>query len=124
MRQKRSFLIIAVVFIAVLVFATNNVTAQKTPADTMTLKLENAKMAPVTFSHGAHGKTNKCSLCHHKDKDPTGPEKCGTCHLLKEVKDKAIPATDAFHKQCQTCHKEAKSKGVGAPTNCNECHKK
>ena len=72
----------------------------------MTLKLENAKMAPVIFSHGAHGKTIKCSVCHHKDKDPTAPEKCGTCHLLKDVKEKATASTDAFHGQCQTCHKE------------------
>ena len=124
MRQKRSILIIAILFISSFIFAINSVKAQKTPANTMTLKLENAKMAPVIFSHGAHAKTIKCSVCHHKDKDPTGPEKCGTCHLLKEVKDKAVPITDAFHKQCQTCHKEAKSKGVNAPTGCNECHKK
>jgi len=123
-RKKGPLIIISILFIFFLIFAINSVKAQKTPADAMTLKLENAKMAVVTFSHGAHTKTIKCFVCHHKDKDPTVPEKCGTCHMLKEVKDKAIPITDAFHKQCQACHKEAKSKGVNAPTGCNECHKK
>lgn len=124
MRQKGSILIIAILFIYLFIFAVSIVKAQKAPADTITLKLENAKMSPVIFSHGAHAKTNNCSVCHHKDKGPTGPEKCGTCHMLKEVKDGVVPITGAFHKQCLTCHKEAKSKGVNTPTGCNECHKK
>ena len=124
MRQKSTPLIIAIFFVSTLVFFVTSVGAQKTPADTAMLRLENAKMAPVTFPHGVHTKTINCAVCHHKDKDPTGPEKCGTCHPVKEVKEKAPPIQDAFHTKCQTCHKEAKSKGVNAPTSCNECHKK
>ncbi len=124
MRKKGSLIVITVLFVSALVLSIDSVKAQKTPADMVTLKLENAKMPPVMFPHGVHSKTTKCAICHHKDKDPTGPEKCGTCHLVKGVKEKAPPLQDAFHTKCQTCHKEAKSKGVKAPTGCNECHKK
>lgn len=124
MKQKNLLRIIGVLLGTILIVTINTAKAQKTPADIMTLKLENAKMTPVTFTHSAHAKTNKCSLCHHKDKDPTMPGKCEVCHILKEVKDGAIPIADAFHKKCQACHKEAGSKGVRAPTGCNECHKK
>jgi hypothetical protein len=124
MRQKNTSIIIAVLFIFTLVFNTNNASAQKTPGNTMTLRLENAKMAPVVFSHGAHSKTINCSICHHKDKNQTGPERCETCHLVKEIKEKAPPAQDAYHVKCQACHKENAAKGVKAPTGCNDCHKK
>ena len=43
--------------------------------------------------------------CHHKD--PKEPQACTKCHLVAEVKDKAPIAKDAFHKQCQTCHKDS-----------------
>jgi hypothetical protein len=124
MRQKRAPIIIALLIISTFIFIINSASAQKMPGNTMTLKLENAKMAPVVFSHDAHAKTIKCSICHHKDKNPTGPEQCRTCHLVKDVKEKALPAQDAFHGQCQTCHKENVAKGVKAPTSCNDCHKK
>jgi hypothetical protein len=124
MKNKGLISMVTALSITMLVFATNSARAQKMPAESMTLKLENAKLAPVTFSHSNHAKAMKCSVCHHKDKNPTEPEKCETCHMLKEVRNRAIPITDAFHKQCQTCHKQAKSRGVGAPESCNECHKK
>jgi hypothetical protein len=124
MKQKSAPIIIAVLFISTLIFTTNSAGGKKTPDDTLTLKLENAKVAPVTFSHGAHGKMIKCTICHHKDKNPTGPKKCETCHLVREVKEKAPPAQDAFHGKCQACHKENAAKGVRAPTGCKDCHKK
>ena len=124
MTEKNASIVIAILFISTFIFVINSASAQKMPGNTMTLKLENAKMAPVTFSHGAHGKTISCSICHHKDKDPTKPEKCGTCHLVRDVKEKAPPAQDAFHDKCRTCHKESAAKGAKAPTGCNDCHKK
>jgi DnaJ-class molecular chaperone len=63
----------------------------------------------------------ECVTCHHKD--PQDPKACKTCHG-SEAKGKTLSAKDAFHKQCQTCHKEAMAKGVKAPTKCNECHVK
>ena len=100
--------------------------ADKTTPETIVLQFEGAKLAPVPFSHKVHVDKEKidCAKCHHKDKNPREPAKCTTCHLLKEVKDNAALAKDAFHKSCTTCHKEETAKGKKAPTKCNECHKK
>ncbi|HOE17563.1 MAG TPA: cytochrome c3 family protein [Syntrophorhabdaceae bacterium] len=100
--------------------------AQKQVPEPLSLLLEGAKLPPTPFSHAAHAEKRKieCVICHHKDKDPKEPDKCTTCHLLKEVKDSVPTAKDAFHKNCQTCHKESAAKGVNAPTKCAECHKK
>mgnify|MGYP005837793427 CR=1 FL=1 len=103
---------------------TSLATNDKQPPDTVAIKLEGGKLPPVSFSHKIHVEKNKleCVTCHHKD--PKEPQACSKCHLLAEVKDKAPLAKDAYHKQCQTCHKESAAKGVKAPTACNECHKK
>ena len=80
--------------------------AQKKAPEPMSLLLEGAKLPPTPFSHTTHVEKAKvdCVICHHKDKDPKEPGKCTQCHLLKEVKDNASLAKDAFHKNCQTCH--------------------
>ncbi len=79
-------------------------------------------MAPVTFSHTSHVDKAKidCAKCHHKDAQ--NPKACTECHGVKQAKDNAPLAKDAFHNQCQNCHKQLK--GIKAPTKCNECHKK
>ncbi len=112
--------------VLVLAFMVSAASAQKAAPESVTIKLEGAKMAPVKFSHPTHVDKAKveCVVCHHKDKDPKQPEACVTCHLAKEVKDNAPVARDAFHKKCQTCHKDMAAKGKAAPTKCNECHKK
>jgi hypothetical protein len=100
--------------------------ADKQPPEPAVIKIEGAKLPPVSFSHKTHVEKNKleCVTCHHKDKDPKEPETCVKCHLLTEAKDNAPIAKDAYHKKCQTCHKDSSAKGVKAPTACNECHKK
>ena len=100
--------------------------AQKTAPEPVKIKLEGAKMAPVTFSHATHADKAKidCVICHHKDKDAKEPANCLTCHPVKDAKDNAPLAKDAFHTRCQGCHKDNVSKGKTAPTKCNECHKK
>jgi hypothetical protein len=100
--------------------------AQKAPADTVPLKLEGAKMPPTPFTHPTHVDKAKiaCTTCHHKEAAAGAYESCLKCHPLKDAKNGAPNAKDAFHKQCQTCHKESVKKGVSAPTKCNECHKK
>ncbi|HQG24832.1 MAG TPA: cytochrome c3 family protein [Syntrophorhabdus sp.] len=105
---------------------TGLVFADKQPPDSIVIKNEGAKLPPVNFSHKSHVEKNKleCVKCHHKDTNPKEPERCGKCHLISEVKDNAPIAKDAYHKQCQTCHKDSSAKGVKAPTACNECHKK
>ena len=111
--------------IAFLVISTVAI-AEKTPPETVTLQMEGGKFGVVPFPHKTHVDAEKidCAKCHHKDKDPKAPEKCMTCHLAKEVKDNAPLAKDAYHKNCQTCHKEEAAKGKKAPVKCNECHKK
>jgi hypothetical protein len=91
------------------------------PKEKLNLKAEGGKMAPVPFSHETHKKID-CVKCHHKD--PKDPKACTTCHMVKEVKNKAPVAKDAFHNLCITCHKEVAAKGTKVPTKCNECHKK
>lgn len=127
MRQKGNVLIALVILAFFCVFATGvDVWAEKKMPETATLKLEGAKLGPVTFSHITHTEKAKidCATCHHKDKNAKEPDKCEACHLLKEIKEKAPPAKDAYHKQCQTCHKENVAKGGVAPVKCNDCHKK
>ncbi len=93
------------------------------PKQPITIKLEGAKMPPVTFSHDAHVEKQKiaCVTCHHSD--PKNPKACTTCHG-SEAKNGAPPAKTAFHDKCQGCHKDMAAKGVKAPTKCAECHKK
>ena len=99
---------------------------QKKAAEPLTIKLEGAKMAPVTFSHASHVDKSKvdCAVCHHKDADAKNPAACTSCHAVKEAKGGASVAKDAFHGKCQGCHKDAAGKGKAAPTKCTECHKK
>jgi hypothetical protein len=113
-------------FVCMCMFSPGSASAEKKVPDTVTLKLEGAKMAPVPFSHLTHVKKAKveCAVCHHKDKDPKEARACTTCHQATEGKNNAPAAKDAFHKKCQTCHKENAAKGVkNAPTKCAECHK-
>ncbi len=98
--------------------------AAEYPKEPITIKLEGAKMPPVTFPHETHVDKVKvaCATCHHKDAQ--NPKACTTCHGAKEAKGGAPLAKDAFHTRCQGCHKESAAKGLSTPTKCNECHKK
>lgn len=123
---KKAFFIIAVCIAFAFILNFGAVFAQKKPAEPVSVKLEGAKLPPVGFSHIIHTEKTKidCVKCHHKDKDPKNPEPCISCHLVKEVKDNAPVAKDAYHKNCIDCHKESVTKGVAAPVKCNDCHKK
>jgi hypothetical protein len=120
----RFLMLILVSLLVLAVYSTSG--AQTAPADTVPLKLEGAKMPPVQFSHPTHVDKAKiaCNVCHHKEMTGNTYESCLKCHPLKDAKNGAPVAKDAFHKQCQTCHKESVKKGVSAPTKCNECHKR
>ncbi len=126
--MKQRTLVLVMLFAVILMTSSvfSVTAAEKKPPETVSIKLEGGKLPPVNFSHTTHVEKNKldCVTCHHKDKDPKAPEACVKCHLVTEVKDNAPMAKDAFHKQCQNCHKESTAKGVKAPTACNECHKK
>ena len=97
---------------------------------------------PVLFTHEKHFKEHgvKCDECHHiyKDgknvwKEGDSVAKCIECHpsdrnLAKEkAKELGVKRfydlKNAFHKNCQTCHKEVDKEGKKAPVQCAECHK-
>lgn len=123
--RKGMFLFVVFFSMIIFVFSLYSISGaqQKVPGPTV-IKLDGAKLPPVNFSHSIHVEKNKleCVACHHKD--PKEPQACVKCHLVAEVKDKAPIAKDAYHKQCQACHKDSSAKGVKAPTACNDCHKK
>ncbi|HOJ71102.1 MAG TPA: cytochrome c3 family protein [Syntrophorhabdaceae bacterium] len=124
MKKALFIVLIALVFATISTFSM--VSAQKKAPEPMSLKIEGGKLPAVSFSHITHTEKTKieCITCHHKDKDPKNPEPCIQCHLIKEVKDNAPIAKEAYHKNCIDCHKESTAKGKAAPTKCNECHKK
>ena len=81
----------------------------------------------VTFTHKKHAETLKidCMKCHHSwKKGETSGKLCGECHKDK-AEGKTLSKKDAYHKDCQGCHNEAKkaNKPTG-PTACNQCHVK
>jgi hypothetical protein len=78
----------------------------------------------VKFNHKKHAETLKvaCEKCHHelKGKKPGEvPKGCKACHKAA-AEGKTLSSKDAFHKDCQECHKQDKAKK--APTTCTKCH--
>jgi len=122
-RQRAVFMVILIISSCLFIFKTGGVGAQKTMPDTITLRQKEAKLAPVTFSHRNHAGFIMCVVCHHNDSNLTKPKRCIACHPDRAVKEKAMPAQQVFHKQCQGCHKERRNKGTRGPVKCNECHK-
>lgn len=93
-------------------------------ADVITLK---ASYGNVTFNHKKHLEVagNDCLKCHHTwKKGETSGKLCVDCHKEK-AEGKALSPKDAFHKECQGCHKELKeAKKPTGPTGCTQCHVK
>jgi hypothetical protein len=98
----------------------------KAPAEPLTIGAEGGKLPPVTFSHKIHTEKSKinCAVCHHKDDNPKEPQGCFKCHPIKVTGDNAPAAKMAFHKMCIICHRENLTKGIKAPVQCIECHRK
>ena len=86
-----------------------------------------ASYGKVKFTHKKHAETLKidCIKCHHTwKKGETSGKLCLECHKAK-AEGKALSAKDAFHKDCQGCHKEAEAaKKPAGPTKCTACHVK
>ena len=97
-------------------------------------KFQKTIKPPVEFTHKKHHDEFKvaCAECHHVYKDgknvwQEGQEvqKCIECHSpdKKEAKaKKVLDLRNAFHKNCQTCHKDAVKQGKKAPVKCAQCH--
>ena len=88
---------------------------------------------PATFPHHKHQEKNACGTCHHYQDDAgarvactddtlTKIKKCDTCHNADFKNAKLTKWKDIGHGLCKDCH--TKMKDAGAPTKCNDCHKK
>jgi hypothetical protein len=121
--RSQTFVTILLFGVFFTLFQSADIGATGHPDKPIVIKLQDAKMPPVTFSHTTHVNKNKieCVKCHHKD--PQAPKVCTTCHD-KEAKGNVVMVKEAFHNTCQACHKESVAKGGTAPTKCTECHKK
>ena len=69
-----------------------------------------------------------CDACHAPTKNETLPETCMECHESDEIEDTELKRfdlkvrTNAFHSQCENCHKE---NDIGPENNnerCKWCH--
>jgi hypothetical protein len=133
--MKKRPLVLAVLMVGALLFVAAGVlaAAQKI-ADEIVIenKYKDDKKGPVKLSHSKHAEEYKvaCTECHHdykdgknvwKDTDPV--KKCSECHAPEKKQGNADKLNLAFHKNCQTCHKELKGK-QGPFKNCNDCHQK
>jgi hypothetical protein len=113
---------------------TSSVGLQVKSPEKITLS-EGKKPGSVNFDHKAHEplaeKSGKgCVECHHTSTNAKlkteKPPKCASCHAERgnaknpKVKGKEIWVQEAFHGQCQSCHKQAKK----GPVRCMECHVK
>ncbi|MBN1102327.1 MAG: cytochrome c3 family protein [Deltaproteobacteria bacterium] len=132
MKKGTLRLTMLVLFAGLIFLSVGVLTAANVPDEVMidNKVYKSDKKGPVKFSHKKHAVDYKakCSDCHHdykdgknvwKDTDPV--KKCGDCHDANEKKGNVDKLMNAFHKNCQGCHKELK--GKEAPSKkCNDCH--
>jgi hypothetical protein len=112
--MSRKLAVILIAIAVAMAFAASMAVAGD-PPDQVTVTKTGEKKSAVTFSHVEHAKSIDCLDCHHESKTKEEIKKCVECH----GKDANAPSgKDAFHDQCQGCHKE-QAKG---PTKCKECH--
>ena len=132
--RKRNLKLIFLVIVGLVFLAMGTLQAVDVP-DKVTIyesAIKDHKKGPVNLSHKKHSAEYKvaCTECHHeykdgknvwKDTDPV--KKCSACHDPEEKKGNVDKLQNAFHKNCQGCHKELK--GKEAPyKKCNDCHQK
>ena len=130
--MKKGFLALTLVLFAGLMFLSVGVLTAADAPDMIKIehKYKDDKKGPVNFSHKKHQDEYKvaCTECHHEYKDGKNVwndkmpvKKCAECHDLEKKVGNADKLNLAFHKNCQTCHKELK--GKEAPwKKCADCH--
>ncbi len=100
-----------------------------TPDPPVRIMLKNMA-GKVLFDHKAHtaveGYGLACVDCHHTtaSNDPR-PDGCGECHKAESrtVKDQVvIKRLDAFHQQCEKCHKDYDIGPEKDDERCSWCH--
>jgi len=130
--MKRGFLALILMFVAGLMFLSVGVLTAANVADEFMIqnKYKDDKKGPVKMTHKKHAEDYKiaCTDCHHEYKDGKNVwndkmpvKKCSECHDPEKKQGNADKLQLAYHKNCQTCHKE--SKGKNAPwKKCADCH--
>jgi len=133
--MKKRPLTVLILIVAGLVFLTAGMLTAASAPDEVVIENKGYKAdkkGRVNLTHKKHSEDYKvlCADCHHqyengknvwKDADPV--KKCIDCHDPEAKKDNADKLQNAFHKNCQGCHKELKDKE--APyKKCNDCHEK
>ncbi|MGE5839699.1 MAG: cytochrome c3 family protein [Deltaproteobacteria bacterium] len=130
--MKRGFLVLIPVLSAALTFLSVGTLTAAEVADEITIenKYKDDKRGPVKLSHKKHSADYNvaCTECHHEYKDGKNVwndkmpvKKCKECHDPEQKQGNADKLNLAFHKNCQTCHKELK--GKEAPwKKCADCH--
>ena len=65
-----------------------------------------------------------CGYCHQIPKEGEAlPQSCVECHEPDEIEDtEMIKRADAFHSQCEECHKDAGIGPVKDEERCTWCH--
>lgn len=143
---KKFLLLLTAAGIA-LIFVSTGLQAGTSVEDTfkiVTKEIEKHKKEAPTLSHKKHNEEYKisCGECHHdQDNKPLDlkvgddVKRCVECHnkLEKDPKAKDDPMVleNAFHGNCEGCHKEVnikagdpKGRKGPAPTSCTNCHPK
>jgi len=130
--MKKGFLALTLVLFAGLIFLSVGVLTAADAPDMIKIenKYKDDKKGPVNLSHKKHCVDYKvaCTECHHEYKDGKNVwndkmpvKKCIECHDVEKKQGNADKLNLAFHKNCQTCHKELK--GKEAPwKKCADCH--
>jgi hypothetical protein len=151
--KKGSFVLVALIVGVLCVFVAGGIYAGTKAPDE--IRFENEK-GLVVFSHKKHTTDYGagCGECHHDAegkpltdlKEGDEVKSCKECHkkpgevpkeVKKEWRDKKLKkeetgkleleyVAEAFHTNCQGCHKEynKKNKTKAAPTTCTKCHEK
>jgi len=115
--QKIAYCLAAILFVVgVVCYAAF---AKKAPEKPIRIMFNNTG-GNVLLDHKEHfsesGYGIECGDCHHDIEDEGDtPEACGECH--NPDSEDAPSKSDAFHKQCKSCHEEG-----GGPVKCQECH--
>lgn len=129
-KKSLVLLVVAAMTLSLALAVSMSVAADKGPAEII-LNADGKK--PATFPHAKHQEKNECGTCHHyvKDNEPVpcddgSPQEsfqsCTNCHNEKMANEKLRTWKDIGHGLCKDCH--TKNKDAGAPTKCNDCHKK
>jgi len=142
--QVATWLVIILLVVGVIGYAADPIKAPEEPVRIMFKVVA----GNVLFDHKIHtsetGYGLACFDCHHHPEDPedekeayracgdchqvppegeTFPQTCSECHELEDIEDiEVTKRSDAFHSQCEECHKDG---GIGPAKDedrCTWCH--